>query len=92
MIEKINICAKIIKGGTTNSYQPRSDGWVSLVELYEVLNYIKDHPNIISISTYGGQGGTYRAISSVDDIDIARECMAAKLNNPNYLRNINNYH
>jgi hypothetical protein len=56
----------------------------------EVLAYIKTDP-IIEVSTYSGAGGVYKAISRINDKEIAWLCYDALSKNPNRLRNLNSY-
>lgn len=56
----------------------------------EVEEYLKTNHGVLHIHTYGGQFGTYKAYTVIDE-EIYYACQNALHSNPNYLRNINSY-
>lgn len=54
----------------------------------EVLEFAKENPNIIEVSTYGGVGGTYKAVSKILDEEIKTACREALRKNENYIFNM----
>lgn len=59
----------------------------------KVEEFIKENKNhqIISIATYGGSVGIYKAVNEILDPEIKRLCKEAFSKNENHLRNLNNW-
>ena len=80
---------------TTDSYGQMGKYNLGIDSLFgkrsdEVLAYNKENP-IFEVSTYGGVGGVYKAITRISDKEIAKLCSEAFSKNENYLRNLNSY-
>ena len=80
---------------TTDQYGQMGKYNLSMYSLFkerteEVEEYIKTDP-LFTVSTYGGRGGVYRAITTIVDPEIKRLCNEAFAKNPNRLRNLNRW-
>ena len=80
---------------TTDQYGQMSKFNLSLNTLFgkrvkEVEAYNNVH-HIYSACTYGGQVGTYRAITSILDTEIKQACNEAFAGNENRKRNLNRW-
>lgn len=80
---------------TTDGYGQMGKFNLSMYSLFgkqteEVEAYIKTDP-LFTVSTYGGVGGTYRAITAITDPEIKRLCSEAFAKNENHLRNLNSW-
>lgn len=78
---------------TTDSYGQISKFNFGINSLFkekagEVLEFIKENPNIIQVSTYGGVGGIYKAVSNICDEEIKTACREALRKNKNYIANM----
>jgi len=80
---------------TTDKYGQMGKFNLSMYSLFkerteEVEEYLKTNP-ILKVSTYGGQVGIYRAVTTIVDPEIKRLCNEAFAKNPNHLRNLNSW-
>jgi len=80
---------------TTDQYGQMSKFNLSMYSLFkdrteEVMQYLETNP-ILEVCTYGGQGGIYKAITTINDREIERECSKAFDSNPNRIRNLNSW-
>jgi len=57
----------------------------------EVIEYCSKHKGILQFSTYGNRYMTYTAFT-IEDAEIRRCCKEVLKNNPNYIRNMNNWY
>lgn len=80
---------------TTDQYGQMGKYNLSMYSLFgdrtqEVEAYLKTDP-LFTVSTYGGRGGIYTAITEILDPEIKRLCNEAFSTNPNHLRNLNSW-